>query len=68
MLAESLCELPGRTIQIQNKPRCDRARYLKLASINTGTALASKLAQQLTFYKRLAELKKVINLCEINRM
>ncbi len=69
LLAESLCELAGRKIQIQNKPRGDRARYLKLARTNAAIALASKLAQQSTFHhQRLAELAKVLNLCEINRM
>lgn len=68
LLAESLCELAGRKIQIQNKPRGDRARYLKLARTNAVIALASKLAQQSTFHQRLAELAKVLNLCEINRM
>lgn len=68
LLAESLCEMAGRKIQIQNKPRGDRARYLKLARTNAAIALASKLAQQSTFHQRLAELAKVLNLCEINRM
>jgi len=68
LLAESLCELAGRKIQIQSKPRGDRARYLKLARTNAAIALDSKLAQQSTVHQRLAELAKVLNLCEINRM
>lgn len=68
LLAESLSELAGRKIQIQSKPRGDRARYLKLARTNAATALATKLSQQSTIHQRLAELAKVLNLTEINRM
>jgi excinuclease ABC subunit C len=68
LLAESLSELAGRKIQIQSKPRGDRARYLKLARTNATTALTTKLSQQSTIHQRLAELTKVLNLSEINRM
>ena len=68
LLAESLSELVGRKIQIQSKPRGDRARYLKLARTNAATALTTKLSQQSTIHQRLAELAKVLNLAEINRM
>jgi excinuclease ABC subunit C len=68
LLAESLSELAGRKIQIQSKPRGDRARYLKLARTNAATALTTKLSQQSTIHQRLAELTKVLNLTEINRM
>ncbi|HIE0190082.1 TPA: excinuclease ABC subunit UvrC [Serratia marcescens] len=68
LLAESLSELAGCKIQIQSKPRGDRARYLKLARTNAATALTTKLSQQSTIHQRLAELAKVLNLTEINRM
>ncbi|MGJ3434303.1 excinuclease ABC subunit UvrC [Serratia sp. Je.1.23.a] len=68
LLAESLSELADRKIQIQSKPRGDRARYLKLARTNAATALTTKLSQQSTIHQRLAELAKVLNLAEINRM
>ncbi|WP_164095235.1 excinuclease ABC subunit UvrC [Serratia marcescens] len=68
LLAESLSDLAGRKIQIQSKPRGDRARYLKLARTNAATALTTKLSQQSTIHQRLAELAKVLNLTEINRM
>ncbi|QUY50064.1 excinuclease ABC subunit UvrC [Serratia plymuthica] len=68
LLAESLSELAGRKIQIQSKPRGDRARYLKLARTNAATALTTKLSQQSTIHQRLAELAKILNLSEINRM
>ncbi|NTX78172.1 excinuclease ABC subunit UvrC [Serratia proteamaculans] len=68
LLAESLSELAGRKIQIQSKPRGDRARYLKLARTNAATALTTKLSQQSTIHQRLAELTKVLDLSEINRM
>lgn len=68
LLAESLSELAGRRIQIQSKPRGDRARYLKLARTNAATALTTKLSQQSTIHQRLSDLTKVLNLTEINRM
>lgn len=68
LLAESLSELAGRKIQIQSKPRGDRASYLKLARTNAAAALTTKLSQQSTIHQRLAELAKVLNLAEINRM
>lgn len=68
LLADSLSELAGRRIQIQSKPRGDRARYLKLARTNASVALTSKLSQQSTIHQRLAELAKMLNLSEINRM
>ena len=68
LLASSLSELAGRKIQIQSKPRGDRARYLKLARTNASTALVTKLSQQSTIHQRLAELTKTLNLTEINRM
>jgi excinuclease ABC subunit C len=68
LLASSLSELAGRKIQIQSKPRGDRARYLKLARTNAATALVTKLSQQSTIHQRLAELAKTLNLTEINRM
>ncbi|TQI80177.1 excinuclease ABC subunit C [Serratia fonticola] len=68
LLADSLSELAGRKIQIQSKPRGDRARYLKLARTNASTALVTKLSQQSTIHQRLAELAKTLNLAEINRM
>lgn len=68
LLAHSLSELAGRKIQIQSKPRGDRARYLQLARTNASTALISKLSQQSTIHQRLVELAKRLNLAEINRM
>ncbi|WP_337263808.1 MULTISPECIES: excinuclease ABC subunit UvrC [unclassified Serratia (in: enterobacteria)] len=68
LLADSLSELAGRKIQIQSKPRGDRARYLKLARTNASVALTTKLSQQSTIHQRLAELAKLLNLSEINRM
>lgn len=68
LLAESLSELAGRKVQIQSKPRGDRARYLKLARTNASTALTTKLAQQSTIHQRMAELAKTLHLAEINRM
>ncbi|GAA3591019.1 excinuclease ABC subunit UvrC [Gibbsiella greigii] len=68
LLAHSLSDIAGRKIQIQSKPRGDRARYLKLARTNAATALTTKLSQQSTIHQRLAELARVLKLPEINRM
>lgn len=56
LLASSLSELAGRKIQIQSRPRGDRARYLKLARTNASTALITRLSQQSTIHQRMKEL------------
>lgn len=68
LLAESLSEMAGRKVNIQSKPRGDRARYLKLARTNATTALTTRLSERSTIHQRLAELAKTLNLAEINRM
>ncbi|PSH13885.1 excinuclease ABC subunit C [Yersinia pseudotuberculosis] len=68
LLASSLSELAGRKIQIQSRPRGDRARYLKLARTNASTALITRLSQQSTIHQRMKELAKALKLDEIKRM
>ncbi|PIF22590.1 excinuclease ABC subunit UvrC [Candidatus Pantoea floridensis] len=68
LLAESLSALAGRKVNIQSKPRGDRARYLKLARTNAATALTTKLSQHSTIQQRLAALAKFLELDSINRM
>lgn len=68
VLTESLTAVAGRKVQIQTKPRGDRARYLKLARTNAATALVTKLSQQSTIHQRLAALASVLQLPEIHRM
>lgn len=68
LLASSLSELAGRKIQIQSRPRGDRARYLKLARTNASTVLITRLSQQSTIHQRMKELAKILNIDEINRM
>ncbi len=68
LLADSLTELAGRRVNIQSKPRGDRARYLKLARTNAATALVTRLAQQSTIHQRLAALAETLNIPEIRRM
>lgn len=68
LLADSLTELAGRRVNIQSKPRGDRARYLKLARTNAATALVTRLAQQSTIHQRLAALAELLKLPAINRM
>ncbi|GKX52799.1 UvrABC system protein C [Budvicia aquatica] len=67
-LEDTLSEVAGRKIQIQSKPRGDRARYLKLARTNANIALKTKLSQQSTIHQRLASLAEVLKLPQINRM
>ncbi|TBL78436.1 excinuclease ABC subunit UvrC [Obesumbacterium proteus] len=68
ILSDSISELAGRKVNIQTRPRGDRARYLKLAKTNAQTALITKLSQQSTIHQRLAELEKVLHLSDIRRM
>ncbi|MEG3127961.1 excinuclease ABC subunit UvrC [Pantoea cypripedii] len=68
LLAESLSELAGRKVNIQSKPRGDRARYLKLARTNAATALTTRLSQHSTIQQRLAALATFLELDQINRM
>ena len=68
LLADSLSELAGRRVNIQSKPRGDRARYLKLARTNAGTALVTRLSQQSTVQQRLMALAEFLHLDRITRM
>ncbi len=68
LLAALLTDRAARKIQIQCKPRGDRARYLKLAGTNAQVALETKLSQQSTIHQRLKALAKLLNLIEIKRM
>ncbi|WP_394662134.1 excinuclease ABC subunit UvrC [uncultured Pantoea sp.] len=68
LLAESLSTLAGRKVNIQTKPRGDRARYLKLARTNAATALTTKLSQHSTIQQRLAALASWLKLESIQRM
>lgn len=68
LLAGSLSDIAGRRVNIQSKPRGDRARYLKLARTNAATALVSKLSQQSTIHQRLAALAETLDLPPIRRM
>lgn len=68
LLSASLSELAGRRINIQSKPRGDRARYLKLARTNAATALTTKLSQHSTVQQRMAELAQFVGLEKIRRM
>jgi excinuclease ABC subunit C len=67
LLADSLSELAGRRVNVQTKPRGDRARYLKLARTNAATALTTKLSQQSTVSQRLTALATLLKLPEVKR-
>lgn len=68
ILSESISSIAGRKIQIQTKPRGDRARYLKLARTNAATALASKQVEQSTISQRYTALMSLLDMKEIKRM
>ncbi|CRL63006.1 excinuclease ABC subunit UvrC [Proteus penneri] len=68
ILSESISSIAGRKIQIQTKPRGDRARYLKLARTNAATALASKQVEQSTISQRYTSLMSLLDMNEIKRM
>ncbi|XOY31176.1 excinuclease ABC subunit UvrC [Proteus cibi] len=68
ILSESISSIAGRKIQIQTKPRGDRARYLKLARTNAATALASKQVEQSTISQRYTSLMSFLDMKEIKRM
>ncbi|WP_336280208.1 excinuclease ABC subunit UvrC [Cronobacter dublinensis] len=68
LLAETLSEIAGRRVNVQTRPRGDRARYLKLARTNAATALTTRLSQQSTISQRLTALAQTLHLSEIKRM
>ena len=68
LLADSLSALAGRKVNVQTRPRGDRARYLKLARTNAATALTTRLAQRSTVSQRLTALAAVLGLPAVNRM
>jgi excinuclease ABC subunit C len=67
-LADTLSEIAGRKIQIQSRPRGDRAKYLKLARTNAQIALTTKLTEQSTIHQRLADLSEILKRPDIRRM
>ena len=56
-------ELAGRRVNVQTKPRGDRACYLKLARTNAATALTTKLSQHSTITQRLRALATLLASC-----
>ena len=60
LLAETLTEIAGRRVNVQTRPRGDRARYLKLARTNAATALTTRLSQQSTISQRLTALAQAL--------
>ncbi|NIF20615.1 excinuclease ABC subunit UvrC [Candidatus Pantoea multigeneris] len=68
LLADSLSEVAGRRVNIQSKPRGDRARYLKLARTNAATALTTRLSQRSTIQQRLVALAHFLKLEKVQRM
>ncbi len=68
LLAESLSKIANRHVNIETRPRGDRARYLKLARTNAATALNSRLSQQSSIHQRLNALAEILSLPAIRRI
>lgn len=68
LLAASLSEHAGRKIELQSKPRGDRARYLRLATTNANIALSNRLVQKSTISQRYHALCEVLGVESIKRM
>lgn len=68
VLSDTLSTIAGRKIEIQNKPKGDKLRYLQLATTNAQNALSTKLVQKSTISQRYKSLANVLNIPAINRM
>ncbi|QDJ12550.1 excinuclease ABC subunit C [Mergibacter septicus] len=63
-----LSEQAGHKVQIQDKTKGNKSRYLKLAQTNAKVALITRLKQLGNQQQRYQELQKVLGLEQINRM
>ncbi|AWX13130.1 excinuclease ABC subunit C [Mergibacter septicus] len=63
-----LSEQAGHKVQIQDKAKGNKSRYLKLAQTNAKVALITRLKQLGNQQQRYQELQKVLGLEQINRM
>ncbi|OBW92408.1 excinuclease ABC subunit UvrC [Gallibacterium salpingitidis] len=68
MLAALLSEQAGRQIQIQDKVKGDKQRYLQLARTNAKVALSTQLQQQSRIEERYQALQTLLNMGPIQRM
>jgi len=69
LLSEALSQSAGYGVRVSSRVRSERQRYLRLASTNALSALASKLSHQSTQEQRFAQLEELLELAQpITRM
>ncbi|OBW91591.1 excinuclease ABC subunit C [Gallibacterium genomosp. 3] len=68
MLETLLSEQAGRQIQIQDKVKGDKNRYLQLAQTNAKVALTTQLQQQGRIEERYQTLQSLLGITKIQRM
>ncbi len=61
-LAEMLSQSSGSTVRVASRTRSERARYVRLATTNAETALASKLSHRTTQEQRMRQLEETLTL------
>lgn len=68
MLQTLLSEQAGRQVQIQDKVKGDKNRYLQLAQTNASVALTTQLKQQGRIEERYQALQQLLHMDRIQRM
>ncbi|MGB2079623.1 MAG: excinuclease ABC subunit UvrC, partial [Vibrio sp.] len=68
VIAHALAQVCGRRVQFVGNARGIRARYLKLATTNAVSALASKVSHKMTMRQRVNSLQSELALPHIERM
>lgn len=68
LIADALAQISGRQVHFLTRPRGIKARYLKLATTNAISALASKVSHKMTMRQRVTSLQEELHLPHIERM
>ncbi|KGQ29360.1 excinuclease ABC subunit UvrC [Gallibacterium anatis] len=68
MLQTLLSEQAGRQVQIQDKVKGEKNRYLQLAQTNASVALTTQLKQQGRIEERYQALRQLLHMDKIQRM
>lgn len=62
VIADTLSQTAGYKVRVVSRTRSERARFIKLASINAQTALRSRLAHKSTITARYDQLEELLEL------
>ncbi|MGL5293243.1 MAG: excinuclease ABC subunit UvrC [Aeromonas sp.] len=62
LIAQTLSQTAGYKVRVVSRTRSERARFIKLASINAQTALLSRLAHKSTLIARYDQLEELLEL------